>query len=303
MDQQQQQQQETLSTLPTPIQSPINRRRPASTTSVGGRRKFSLNRSLPLSSQLGLLNNSINGPELFPSGDSVSAVDVPGGNTPPIQIHELGGGGTRASAAGLRVDESLMRSRKNSLMDDTKLDDGTTALRSPRNANNRSVLDLQADVTSKLNTHSQSALNLSAQTQEHSPGFDHGPPVLGDAIDEDLEWEKSLPSNNALKTLCLLYMIGSAVITVIGRGVVFVFLGIVGIIFSIEGYYGVANYDKSTIVRVRQHICCRFDDICVFSFLFFPSVFEIPLRKRGNRSCDWSTWSSNHRELLRNCAF
>jgi hypothetical protein len=59
-----------------------------------------------------------------------------------------------------------------------------------------------------------------------------------------------LPTNNPMKTLCLLYMMGGAVITVTGRGVVFVLLGIIAIIFSVEGYYGIANYDRAAIIRV-----------------------------------------------------
>lgn len=63
---------------------------------------------------------------------------------------------------------------------------------------------------------------------------------------------RCLPSNDPLKTLCLLYLIGSIVITVTGRGVVFVLQGIIGAIFSIEGYHGVANYDKHSIQRVTH---------------------------------------------------
>jgi hypothetical protein len=63
---------------------------------------------------------------------------------------------------------------------------------------------------------------------------------------------KQLPSNNPMKTLCLLYMMGSAVIAVTGRGVIFVLLGIIGIVFSVEGFYGVANYDRAAIIRVRN---------------------------------------------------
>jgi hypothetical protein len=250
-------------------------------------RRFSLNRSLKLSTQLagvgggGSLNNSS---DVLPNVELQSRPPN-GATTPPLQTGDL------------KLDESLPSRKSFLLAADEKADIAVTATatphvgnRSPRPFSSRSVLDLETDIAARL----AAGVPVSSGEAEQSPGYDHG---AGYAVsDSDVDWEKSLPSNNSLKTLCLLYMIGSAVITVIGRGVVFVFLGIIGIIFSIEGYYGVANYDKPTIVRV----ILLFLTALLTNFAF--SVFAVSCHQCGYWNCDWSFRFANNRQLLLNCS-
>eukprot|EP00455_Lapot_gusevi_P042753 TRINITY_DN5121_c0_g1_i10.p1 TRINITY_DN5121_c0_g1~~TRINITY_DN5121_c0_g1_i10.p1 ORF type:complete len:185 (-),score=8.35 TRINITY_DN5121_c0_g1_i10:106-660(-) len=61
--------------------------------------------------------------------------------------------------------------------------------------------------------------------------------------------QPSLPKNVHVKILSLLLMTGSAMLSIIGPGIIALLHGIVGIIFGIEGFYGAAKYDSKTIFR------------------------------------------------------
>lgn len=104
----------------------------------------------------------------------------------------------------------------------------------------------------------------------------------------DLEEISGIPTNRPIKTLCLLFILGSLIISVTGRGVIFILQGILNIIFAVEGYQGAANLDQPSVLRVSN------------SFPFPPPhpqflaspehsrlVFLVPDREHHSEHWDW----------------
>jgi hypothetical protein len=58
-----------------------------------------------------------------------------------------------------------------------------------------------------------------------------------------------LESNLCLRVCCVVLMCECAFIALTGRGVISIIHSIVGVIFSIEGFWGAVRYDRSTVKR------------------------------------------------------
>lgn len=58
-----------------------------------------------------------------------------------------------------------------------------------------------------------------------------------------------LPSNRPVKNLCLIFMTGSAILTILAQDVWFILHSIIGIIIAVEGLHGVSKFDPPTLRR------------------------------------------------------
>jgi len=68
------------------------------------------------------------------------------------------------------------------------------------------------------------------------------------------EWERlrvkfHLHNNFTIRTCCVVLMLKCAFVALTGRGVVSIIQAIVGVIFSIEGFWGAVKYDAATVKR------------------------------------------------------
>eukprot|EP00455_Lapot_gusevi_P042755 TRINITY_DN5121_c0_g1_i6.p1 TRINITY_DN5121_c0_g1~~TRINITY_DN5121_c0_g1_i6.p1 ORF type:complete len:163 (-),score=8.43 TRINITY_DN5121_c0_g1_i6:106-594(-) len=101
--------------------------------------------------------------------------------------------------------------------------------------------------------------------------------------------QPSLPKNVHVKILSLLLMTGSAMLSIIGPGIIALLHGIVGIIFGIEGFYGAAKYDSKTIFRVLVFLAGSIIVSFFIGVLTLNSINQFCISAKDRLKCESST--------------
>ena len=71
-------------------------------------------------------------------------------------------------------------------------------------------------------------------------------------------WDRCISSTLGVKFCSVLIMLECAYIAITGRGVISILQAVVGVIFSIEGYWGAVRFDRPSIKRFLIFLLCFF---------------------------------------------
>jgi hypothetical protein len=64
----------------------------------------------------------------------------------------------------------------------------------------------------------------------------------------------NLPNNAPIKAICVVLMGSSGLICVVGHGAISILLGVTGVVFAIEGFWGAVKYDVVALQRFLRFL-------------------------------------------------